>query len=261
MAGESKIRALIVDDETPARARIRQLLKLEPDFVVIGECSNGGQAVEAICKQRPDLVFLDVQMPRLSGLEVCRQVVAAGAELPVTIFVTAFDSYALNAFEVHAVDYLLKPFDQERFGGALAHARKQLSRSQQVDIQSRLAAALEDLTPGAVKPGRLVFKENGRIIFVRPESIDWIEADGNYVRIHTQDGSHYIRETLAALESQLSPGNFLRISRSNIVNLDRIKELQPLFYGDYTVILHNGCKLSMSRSYKDRLESIFQKRR
>lgn len=261
MASEAKIRALIVDDEAPARSRIRQLLRHESDFSIVGECANGGQAVEAIQKERPDLVFLDIQMPRLSGLEVCKAVAAAGVRLPLVIFVTAFDTYALNAFEVHAVDYLLKPFDQDRFRRALAHARTQLARSRQVDVQSRLAAVLQDLAPGSNKSERLVFKENGRIIFVRPENIDWIEADGNYVRLHTEEGAHYVRETLAGLESQLPPGKFMRISRSNIVNLDRVKELQPLFYGDYTVILHNGSRLSMSRSYRDRLESIVQKRR
>ena len=261
MASEAKIRALIVDDEAPARSRIRQLLKQESDFSLVGECTNGNQAVETIQKERPDVVFLDVQMPRLSGLEVCQAVAAAGVPLPLIIFVTAFDTYALNAFEVHAVDYLLKPFDQDRFSRALEHARTQLARSRQADVQSRLEAVLQDLAPGSNKSDRLVFKENGRIIFVRPETIDWIEADGNYARLHTEDGAHYVRETLAGLESQLPAGKFMRISRSNIVNLDRVKELQPLFYGDFTVILQNGSRLSMSRTYRDRLESIVQKRR
>lgn len=261
MASEAKIRTIIVDDEAPARARIRQLLKQEPDFNLIAECTNGNQAVDVIQRERPDLAFLDVQMPRLSGLDVCRAVSAAGAALPLLIFVTAYDTYALKAFEFHAVDYLLKPFDRERFLRAIGHARKQLLHSKHADVQSRLEAVLEDLNPASRKSGRLVFKENGRIIFVRPETIDWVEADGNYIRLHTEDGAHYVRETLASLESQLPAAKFMRISRSSIVNLDRVKELQPLFYGDYTVILQDGSRLSMSRSYRDRLESIIQKRR
>jgi two-component system LytT family response regulator len=260
MATEAKIRTIIVDDEAPARARIRQLLKQEADFAVVAECANGGQAVEAIQRERPDLVFLDVQMPRLGGLEVCREAAADGTPLPMIIFVTAYDEYALKAFEVHAVDYLLKPFDRERFIQALSHVRQQMGRTKQTAVESRLAAVLEDLSPGSKKPGRLIFKENGRIIFVRPESIDWIEADGNYLRLHAGEGSHYVRETLASLESQLPEEKFMRISRSIIVNLDRVKELQPLFYGDFAVILQDGSRLNMSRSYRDRLEALFQKR-
>jgi two-component system, LytTR family, response regulator len=261
MASEAKIRTIIVDDEGPARARIRQLLKPEADFTVIGECANGGLAVELIQREKPDLAFLDVQMPRLSGLEVCQRVAAAGTPLPMVIFVTAYDAYALKAFEVHAIDYLLKPFDQERFNQALTHARRQFTHSRQAAAQTQLAAMLEDLAPGSRKPERLVFKENGRIVFIRPESIDWVEADGNYIRLHGREGSHYVRETLANLETQLPAERFMRISRSIIVNLDRVKELEPMFYGDYSVILQDGSRLSMSRTYRDRLESIVQKRR
>jgi len=261
MASEAKIRALIVDDEAPARARIRQLLKQEPDFVVVGECANGGQAVEIVQREKPDVVFLDVQMPRLSGLEVCERVSAEGGQMPMVIFVTAYDAYALKAFEVHAIDYLLKPFDRERFAQAISHVRRQFTQSKKADAQSRLAAVLEDLGSPSKKPDRLVFKENGRIIFVRRDSIDWIEADGNYVRVHSSEGSHYVRDTLVNVEGQLPGEKFLRISRSIIVNLDRVKELQPMFYGDYSVILQDGSRLSMSRSYRDRLESIVQKRR
>jgi two-component system LytT family response regulator len=261
MASEAKIRTIIVDDEAPARARIRQLLKHEPEFSLIGECGNGGQAVEVIQKEKPDLVFLDVQMPRLSGLEVCQAVTSTGTALPMVIFVTAYDVYALKAFEVHAIDYLLKPFDQERFAQTLEHVRRQFAQAKQVNVQSRLAAVLEDLAAPAKKSDRLVFKENGRIIFVRPETIDWVESDGNYIRLHAGETSHYVRETLANVESQLPGDKFLRISRSIIVNLDRVKELQPMFYGDYSVILQDGSRLSMSRSYRDRLESIVQKRR
>jgi two-component system LytT family response regulator len=174
------------------------------------------------------------------------------------IFVTAYDEYALKAFEVHAIDYLLKPFDRERFLQALNYARHQLAHLKRTAAEARLAAVLEDLTPASKTPERLAFKENGRIVLVRPETIDWIESDGNYVRLHAGGNSHYVRETLAALESQLPREKFMRISRSVIVNLDRVKELQPVFYGDYAVILNDGSRLSMSRSYRDRLEDILR---
>jgi two-component system LytT family response regulator len=260
MAGEAKIRALIVDDEAPARSRIRQLLKNEPGLEIGADCSNGRQAVEVIRREKPDLVFLDVQMPGLTGLEVCETLAAADIPLPLVIFVTAYDQYALKAFDVHAIDYLLKPFDRERFQKALGHAREQLSHLRAGAPDSRLNALLEDLRAGAKRTDRLVFKENGRVIFLRTETIDWVEADGNYIRLHAGTESHYVRETLAAMEAQLPSDGFMRISRSLLVNLDRIKELQPLFYGDYAVILRDGSKLNMSRNYRDRLESILARR-
>ncbi len=260
MASEAKIRTLIVDDEGPARTRIRQLLKDEPDFEIAGECANGRQAVESIQREKPDLVFLDVQMPRLSGLDVCEAVAAAGAAMPLVIFVTAYDEYALKAFEIHAIDYLLKPFDRERFRNALDHARQQLRRAGGGATDPRLTALLEELRRGAGKPDRLVFKQNGRVIFVHTQTIDWIEADGNYLRIHAGNESHYVRETLTGLEGQLSSDRFMRISRSIIVNLDRVKELQPHFYGDYVVILHNGSRLNMSRNYRKHLETMLEAR-
>jgi two-component system LytT family response regulator len=255
-----KIRTLIVDDEAHARGRIRQFLKDEPDFEIVGECANGRQAVEATQREKPDLVFLDVQMPRLNGFDVCEALAGEGKTMPLVIFVTAYDQYALKAFEVHAIDYLLKPFDRERFQKALAHAREQLRLATDAPMDNRLSALLEDLRPGFKKPDRLVFKVNGRVIFVRTDTIDWIEADGNYVRLYAGTDSHYLRETLVGLEAQLPADKFMRISRSAIVNLDRVKELQPLFYGDYTVILQNGTKLNMSRSFRDRLEKLLERR-
>jgi len=260
MAGEAKIRAVIVDDEAPARSRIRQLLKSETDFEVVADCSNGRQAVEVLGRERPDVAFLDVQMPGLSGLEVCEALAAARVPLPLVVFVTAFDEYALQAFDIHALDYLLKPFDRERFQKTLGRARDQIRRTRAGDTDARLSALLEGLKTPAKGADRLVFKENGRVIFLRSETIDWVEADGNYVRIHAGAESHYVRETLAALEAQLPNDNFLRISRSLLVNLDRVKELQPLFYGDYVVVLRDGSKLNMSRNYRVRLESILARR-
>lgn len=260
MAGEAKIRTVVIDDEAPARARIRQLLKDENDFHLIGDCSNGKEAVEFVQKERPDLLFLDIQMPRLNGFEVCAALTANAVALPLIIFVTAYDEYALKAFEVRAIDYLLKPFDRGRFRKALDHAREQLRRGQGGLPDPRLAALLEELRVGSRKPDRLVFKQNGRVIFLPTDSLDWAEADGNYVRLHAGPETHYVRETLAGLEGQLPPEKFMRISRSLLVNLDRVKELQPLFYGDYVVILRNGSRLNMSRNYRDRLESILARR-
>jgi len=255
MPGKPKIRIVIIDDEAPARTRIRQLLKDEHEFDLVGEYVNGRQAVDGIQRDKPDLAFLDVQMPRVNGFDVCEGVRAAGAPMPLVIFVTAYDQYALQAFEVHAIDYLLKPFDRARFQKALKHVREQLRSP----LDQRLAALLEDLRPGFRKPDRLVFKEDGRVVFVRVEMIDWFEADGNYVRLHAGDDTHYFRETLAGLEAQLPADKFLRISRSAIVNLDRVKELQPMFYGDYSVILQTGAKLTLSRNFRARLEKLLQR--
>src|SRR5258706_6987937 len=238
-----KIHVLIVDDEAPARVRLRHSLRDETDFEVIGECANGRQAIEAIRRDKPDLVFLDVQMPRVTGFDVCEAV----DKMPPVIFVTAFDQYALKAFEVHAIDYLLKPFDRERFRKALAHARRN---------DQRLAALLNDLRPGFKTPDRLVIRENGRIVFVRVSAIDWLEADGNYVRLHTGEESHYFRETLAKLEAQLPGDKFVRVNRSSMVNLDRVKELVPKFAGDYSVILRTGQKLTLSRNFRERFERV-----
>jgi two-component system, LytTR family, response regulator len=255
-----KTRVLIVDDEAHARTRLRHSLKDEPDFEISGECANGREALEAIRREKPDLVFLDIQMPRLTGFDVCAQLSDAGVPLPFIIFCTAFDQYALKAFEVHAIDYLLKPFDRQRFQQALDHARARLRLSQPAPADPRLADLLADLRAGAKQTDRLVFKQDGRVFFVRAGAIDWLEADGNYVRIHCGNESHYVRETLASLEAQLPVEKFMRVSRSALVNLDHIKEFQPLFYGDYAVILQTGAKLTLSRNYRDRLEKLLEKR-
>lgn len=254
-----KIRTLIVDDEAHARERLLQLLKGDADFEVVGECANGRQAIERAKREKCDLLFLDVQMPRLTGFEVCETLAAEGT-LPLVVFVTAYDQYALKAFEVHAVDYLLKPFDRERFLKTLQRVKEQLHRATEGIREKQLAALLEDLRHGAKKSDRLILKENGRVVFVRPETIDWLEADGNYVKVHAGSESHYVRETLAGLEAQLPTEKFMRISRSVVVNLDRIKEFQPMFYGDYAVLLQSGTKLSMSRNFRDRLEKMLVRR-
>src|SRR2546421_7033936 len=178
----AKIRVIIADDEGPARARLRQLFREQPDFHLVGECSNGRQAVEMTQKEKPDLLFLDVQMPRLNGLEACQALAQLNIPLPRVIFVTAYDQYALKAFELHAIDYLLKPFDRQRFEKCLEHARSQLSKTELAS--SQLKALLESLQRNAKQPARLVFRQNGRVIFLQAEQIDWVEADGNYVKIH-----------------------------------------------------------------------------
>src|SRR5262245_20600231 len=251
-----KIRVLVVDDEPLARERLRKLLKEQPDIELIGECSDGASAVEKIGREAPELVFLDVQMPELDGFGVLAQLPAESR--PAVIFATAHDQFALKAFEVHAVDYLLKPFDKERFKTALQRGMEQIRRRRSGDLDQRLNALLADVRPEA-KPKhleRLAIKSSGRVVLVKVEDIDWIEAADNYVSLHLGSEQHLHRETLSRIEAQLSPGKFMRISRSTIVNVDRIKELQPLFHGEYAVILRNGTRLTMSRSYRDRLDQL-----
>jgi two-component system LytT family response regulator len=247
-------RALIVDDEPLARERIRALLNDEPDVQIIGECANGHEAIISIEQQRPDLIFLDVQMPELDGFGVLE---ALGPKhLPAVIFVTAYDQYALRAFDVHALDYLLKPFDRERFKKALERARTQIGRERSGDIDRRLLALLKDIKAEPKALERLVIKSTGRVFFLKTEEIDWIEAAGNYVRLHAGRDSHLLRETMNALEARLDPDKFLRIHRSTIINIERIKELHPLFRGEHIVILRDGTRLTLGRGYRDRLQEI-----
>lgn len=250
------VRTLIVDDEPLARERVRQLLAKEADIEVIGECADGPSAVEAIRAQAPDLVFLDVQMPELDGFNVLQQI---GPErLPAVIFITAHDQFALKAFEVHAVDYLLKPFEKERFKTALDRAIERIRRQQTGDLNKRLTALLADVRPAPEPrlPERLAIKSSGRVVFVKVEDIDWIEAADNYVNLHVGKEEHLHRETMSAIETQLPPARFMRISRSTIVNVDRIRELQPLFHGEYAVILKSGARLTLSRSYRDKVDRL-----
>jgi two-component system LytT family response regulator len=246
-----KIRTLIVDDEPLGRERIRTLLSDDANIEVVGECSDGQQAVAAIERTGPDLVYLDVQMPEMDGFAVLDAI--AGERMPAIIFVTAYDRYAVKAFEVHALDYLLKSFDRERFQAALRRAKEQIRGSREGLWNERLTGLLEDLQARQKRLTRLVIRSAGRIFFLRVEEIDWLEAADNYVRIHAGRESHLVRETLQSLEGRLDPSKFLRIHRSTLVNLDRIQELQPLFHGDYVVKLLDGTELSLSRSYRERL--------
>jgi two-component system LytT family response regulator len=247
------IRALIADDEPLARERLRSLLGAEQDIEIVAEAKDGLETVEAILSQSPDLVFLDVHMPKLDGFEVIQTV---GADrMPAVVFVTAYDQHALRAFEVQALDYLLKPFDGDRFQSALKRVRKQIDTRESGDLGQRLLALVRDLKPAAAtRTDRLVVKSGGRLYFLRADEIDWIEAAGNYVRLHVGAEGHLLRETMNSIESRLNPEMFFRIHRSHIVNIERIKELQPWFNGEYVVILRNGARLTLSRGYREKLQ-------
>jgi two-component system LytT family response regulator len=246
------IRTLIVDDEPLARQRLRRLLEADLDIAIVGECGDGQQAVTDLRQLRPDLVFLDVQMPVLDGFGVLQAL--GGTTLPAVIFVTAHDCYALKAFDVHALDYLLKPFDKARFAAALERVKTQIRQGNAVALNERLQDLLQYAPGRHPGPGRLMIKSAGRIYFVRIEDIDWIEAAANYVRVHVGKEDHLLREGLTALEKKLDPSRFVRIHRSTIVNLERIRELQPAFHGDYVIILQDGTELALSRSCRDKLE-------
>jgi len=245
-------RVLIVDDEPLARERIRTLINEDASFEVAGEAGDGAAAAQAIAALNPDLVFLDVQMPGSDGFDV---IDAVGADkMPFVVFVTAYDRYALRAFDVHALDYLLKPFDRERFRQALTRANQQIDKRQEGEIEKRLAAIVNDLRPAKARADRFVVKSGGRIFFVRTSEIDWIEAAGNYVKLHVGNDSHLIRETMTNVEAKLSPEMFVRIHRCHIVNIEQVRELQPWFNGEYVVFLKNGTRLTLSRGYRERLQ-------
>ena len=263
-----KIKILIADDELLARRRISKLLQGRADVEIVGECKNGLETVSMIQEQRPGLIFLDVQMPDLDGFGVLKQLPAV--QLPLIIFVTAFDQYALQAFEFHAMDYLLKPFDDDRFETALSRAITQIRRQNLAEFNERLIGFMENFdgsnsqteTPPQQTSSehqyleRLAVKSSGRIYFLKTEEIDWIEAAGVYVNLHAGRESHLIRESMSKIESQLSPGQFLRIHRSTIVNIDKIKEMHSYFHGEYIVIMKDGTELKLSRSYRDKLQAV-----
>jgi two-component system, LytTR family, response regulator len=249
----TKIRALIVDDEELARDRVASLLAEQPDVEVVGTCADGASAVEMIERERPDLVFLDVQMPGMDGFDVVENL--DRDHVPAIVFVTAHDAHAIRAFEIHALDFLLKPFDQARFEKALERARAHLTHDKSSTIDSRLVSLLEELRDERKYPERLIVKSSGRVFFVRAEDIDWVEAAGNYVKIHTKNEGHLLRESMKNMEAKLDPKTFVRIHRSAIVNIDRIKELEPWFHGEYVVILRDGTRLTASRVFSDRLSA------
>ncbi len=264
-----RIRTLIVDDEPPARRGVRLLLERDPAVAVCGEAASGPEAAKKIVAEKPDLVFLDVQMPEMDGFRVLEAV--RSKHLPVVIFVTAYDQHALRAFEVSAVDYLLKPFDDERFAAALQRAKTEVQRRRTDTLSSKLDHLLACLQSGATVPAtagtapdeavqrdRILLKSGGEIHFLKADEIDWIEAEGDYMKFHAGGRTHLLRETMARLEERLDGEKFIRIHRSTIVNIDRVKKLSPSFAGEYAVILHDGTKLKLSRGYHDRLQGLLK---
>lgn len=250
----SPIRTLIVDDEPLARRRIRTLLERESDVQIVGECASGTEALDAIAEQSPDLVFLDIQMPGIDGLGVVAEI--EPDEMPIIVFVTAYDQYAVKAFEAHALDYLLKPFEDERFAGVLERVRQRVDkRDPHALIDERIAALLEELKPRTF-PERIVIRKGTQYVFQPVLEIDWVGADGNYARIHVGAASSVLRKTMAAMESTLDPARFVRIHRSTIVNIERIRAIESLFSGEYVVILKDGTKLPTSRSYRDAVQAL-----
>lgn len=249
---------LIADDEAIARRRLRRLLGREPDVEIAAECRNGLEAIAEIQARAPDLVFLDVQMPECDGFAVLEAL--EPERIPPIVFVTAYDHYAVRAFEVHALDYLLKPFSESRFRSAFRRARTLVSERAARQPDDRLLALLERLASTAGRPGtrdylrRILVRTNGRVVFVRTSDVDWIEAAGNYVKLHVGRSAYLVRATLAAIDERLDPAMFARIHRSTIVNLDRIREMQPWFSGDSVLLLHDGAKLRVTRTYRDALE-------
>ena len=248
------IRALVVDDEPLARQSVRRFLKSHGDIEVVGECGDGQSAVEAILSQKPGLVFLDVQMPEMDGFAVVGRI---GVEqMPCTIFVTAYDQYALRAFDANAVDYLLKPFARTRFERALARARERIAGNLDREAARRILRAMESAAGRGGHIDRLPVSENGRIVFVKTRDIQWIEAAGNYARLHAAGRSYEVRETLTSLEGKLDPAVFLRIHRSAMVNVSFVKEAHPWFHGYHPVLLESGQKLRMSRYQREVAERL-----
>ncbi|HEY0966575.1 MAG TPA: LytTR family DNA-binding domain-containing protein [Opitutaceae bacterium] len=274
-ASSAPLRILVVDDEPAARRGVKLLLDAVSYVEVIGEVGDGPEAVRQIEKLRPDIVFLDVQMPGCDGFEVIQRV--GTSAMPAVVFVTAYDEHALRAFDVSAVDYLLKPYEDARFHAALARAREEVRRRRAGDLGSRLerliaaferapapapAAPVAAAAPTGTDAGgltdRILIKSSGEIYFLKMEEIDWIEAEGDYMKFHAAGRAHLLRETMARLEARLDPRRFIRIHRSTIVNVDRVRKMSPAFAGEYAVILHDGTKLRLSRGYQDRLQEMLR---
>lgn len=261
-----QIRTIIVDDEPLGRSRIASLLEDEDDIEIVAQCGDGAEALRVIKESGPQLLFLDVQIPELTGFELLDSI--DRVEPPVVIFVTAHDEFALRAFDVHALDYLLKPFDDERFRHALDRARAHLRDKNAASLRRRLRDFLREThdlrerepntDPPPRRLTRIVVKEGDRILFLKVDDVDWIEAADYYAKIHVGTSTYLIRETLANLEMQLDPERFVRIHRSTIVNLDRVREMQPWFHGAFVVILVDGTELRLSRSRREHLQSRLQ---
>lgn len=259
------IRTAVIDDEPVARRGICMLLADDPAIQIVGEAADANEAVELLERTEPDLVFLDVQMPGGDGFDVLRHV-RPGA-MPVVVFVTAYDEHAVRAFEIHAIDYLLKPYDNARFAQALARAKEELRRRRGESLDARLTQLLAFLQQAGMTPARagqpeptdrILVKSSGEIFFLKAEEIDWIEAEGDYMKFHVGGRTHLMRETMARLEARLDPKRFVRIHRSTIVNVDRLRKLSPTFAGEYAVVLHDGTKLRLSRGYHERIAALLK---
>jgi len=250
------IRALIIDDEPLPRERIRTLLGEHRNVEVIGECRDGQAAVDTILAARPDLVFLDIQMPELDGFEVIKAI--SHEYLPAIIFVTAFDQYAIRAFDVNAIDYLLKPINAARFETAVRRAIERLARSNPREPDGQLLNFIEQLRAEPKFTTRFVVRSGARLSFVRTNEVDWIDVADNYVRLHIAGREHLVRDTLKSVESQLDPDLFIRVHRSIIINLDRVETVEHTFHGEYLVTMKDGAKLTTSRSYSERLRLLLR---
>lgn len=249
------IKAVIVDDEALARARLRRMLQKDPDVEIISECSGGEEALATLNRTWPDVIFLDVQMPGFDGFRVLEALARRPSKfLPHIVFITAHNQYAIRAFEVFALDYILKPFNEARLQKALSRVKNQVHLQETSSLKDSVSALLHEVRSQSQFVDHLAIKEDGRIMIVRAKDIDWIEAETKYVRFHVGKESHLMRESLTSLEERLDPKRFVRIHRSAIVNVSRIKELHPLFHGDFHIILQNGTTLTLSRTYRKNLE-------
>src|ERR1700733_7263019 len=257
---DTEVRTVIADDERLARQKLLILLESEPQVKVVAECQDGRQAVSAIRSFRPDMLLLDIQMPDLDGFQVLSEISAE--EMPVVIFTSAYDQYAIRAFEANALDYLLKPFDQDRLHHAVERARSELYKSRNSEITHRILSLLSQVRsttlPASQRNNRLVIKVNGRVVFLDLARIDWVEAAANYVRLNVGKESYVLRETLGGISERLDAKQFVRIHRSMIVNISKIKELIPVNSGEYVVVLKSGKELSCSRGYRSGLRGIVE---
>src|ERR1044072_990018 len=254
----AKIRVVIIDDESPARRKIRRFLAGETDFEIVAEASTGLEAVKLIHQEKPDLIFLDIQMPGLDGFAVIEALDLK--EMPQIIFTTAFDQFALKAFEVHALDYLLKPFEQSRFKCVLEHVKQLFGRRQPDELAERMHRLLEEINARPRYVERLLVNSGERAILLAVEKIEWVESAKNYVTLHVGKDSYLLRGTIEGFYERLDPAKFIRANRSQIVNVESIKELQPWFHGEYKILLKDGKEISWSRRFMDKNSDFILKR-
>lgn len=245
------VRTIIADDESLARKKLRLLLSAEPSVQIVAECQDGRQAIDAVLAHKPDLLLLDIQMPNGDGFEVLEKI--SSDRFPLVIFTTAHDQYAIRAFEAHALDYLLKPFNQERLHRAIERVKVELLKSHEQSVRARILDLLATTKPDSKQLRRLVIRTSGRVVFLDLNEIDWIEAAANYVKLHSGKESYLLREGIGHLATKLDPDRFVRIHRSSIVNVSRIRELQPCDSGEYIAVLRNGKELSCSRGCRPQL--------